>query len=209
MKKLQTIPYHPQTNGLVERSHQTIMRMIAKLGKDKKADWPGHLAEIVHTYNATHSAMTRYSWHYLMFRQKPMLPVDFYFPAFRNAEAPTREASAKHVDEYVATVHDWLRTALWQAQAQLTTEAQWQKWYYDQKIDTMDLKSGNLVLVKADTFKGKRKIRKGGKKRHVRWCIRSWQTSPPMKWWTNVDGHASSAETGFFSSCQRLAFPCV
>ena len=38
MKKLQTMPYHPQTNGLVERSHQTIMQMIGKLGEDKKAD---------------------------------------------------------------------------------------------------------------------------------------------------------------------------
>ena len=64
MKKLQNTPYHPQTNGLVERSHQTIMRMIGKLGEDKKANWPGHLAEIVHAYNATHSAMTRYSPHY-------------------------------------------------------------------------------------------------------------------------------------------------
>ena len=53
MKKLQTTPYHPQTNGLVERSHQTIMRMIGKLGEDKKANWPGHLAEIVHAYNTT------------------------------------------------------------------------------------------------------------------------------------------------------------
>ena len=42
------MPYHPQTNGLVERSHQTIMHMIGKLGEDKKADWPSHLAEIVH-----------------------------------------------------------------------------------------------------------------------------------------------------------------
>ena len=32
-------------------------------------------------------------------------------------------------------------------------------WYYDQKTGTMDLKPGNLVLVKADAFKGKRKIR--------------------------------------------------
>ena len=45
--------YHPQMNGLVEKSHQTIMQMIRKLGEDKKADWPGHLVEIVHTYNAT------------------------------------------------------------------------------------------------------------------------------------------------------------
>ena len=53
VKKLQTMPYHPQTNGLVERSHQTIMHMIGKLGEDKKADWPEHLAEVVHTYDAT------------------------------------------------------------------------------------------------------------------------------------------------------------
>ena len=47
-----------------------------------------------------------------MFGQRPRLPVDFYFPTFRSAEAPTREASAKHVEKYVATVCDQLRTAL-------------------------------------------------------------------------------------------------
>ena len=67
MKKLQTMPYHPQTNGLVERWHQMIMQMIRKLGEDEKADWPSHLAEKVHTYNATCSAVTGYSLHYLMF----------------------------------------------------------------------------------------------------------------------------------------------
>ena len=67
MKKLWTTPYHLQTNGLVEGSHQTIMRMIGKLGTDKKADWLGNLAEIVHAYNATCSAVTSYSLHYLMF----------------------------------------------------------------------------------------------------------------------------------------------
>ena len=70
-----------------------------------------------------------------------------------------REASTKHLDEYEATVCVWLRTTLWEAQVQSTAEAWWQNWYYDRKIDAMDLKPGNLVLFKADAFKGKRKIR--------------------------------------------------
>ena len=41
IKQLQPTPYHPQTNGLVERLHQMIMHMIRKLGEDKKA--AGHL----------------------------------------------------------------------------------------------------------------------------------------------------------------------
>ena len=52
IQQLQTIPYHPQTNGLVEKLHQMIMHMIGKMGEDKKVDWPSHLAEIVHAYNA-------------------------------------------------------------------------------------------------------------------------------------------------------------
>ena len=38
-------------------------------------------------------------------------------------------------------------------------EAQQQKQYYDWKIGVMDLKPGNPILVKADTFQGKRKIK--------------------------------------------------
>ena len=43
-----------------------IMQMIGKLGEDKKANWPLHLAEIVHAYNTTCSTVTGYSPHYLM-----------------------------------------------------------------------------------------------------------------------------------------------
>ena len=82
------MPYHPQMNALVERSHQTIMYMIGKLGEDKKADWPSHLAEIAHAYNATQSAVTRYSPHYLIFGQCPRIPVNFVFPYVGSNEAP-------------------------------------------------------------------------------------------------------------------------
>ena len=133
--------------------------MIGKLGEDKKADWPGHLAEIVHASNATQSVVMGYSLHYLMFGHRPRLLVDFYFLTFRGTEVPRRGASPKHVDKYVAAVYDQLRAALQEAQIQLTAEAQQQKQYYDQKIGAMDLKPDDLALVKANTFQGKRKIK--------------------------------------------------
>ena len=169
---LWTMPYHPQTNGLVERSHQMIMHMIWKLGEDKKAVWPSHLAEIVHAYNATWSAVTRYSPHYLMFGWRPRLPVDFVFPTIGSNEAPTREASTRKVDTYIASMRDKLRSTLREARAQLTAEACQQKWYYDRKIGTVNLKPGDLVLVKADAWKGKRKIK--DRRDEETWEV-SWQ----------------------------------
>ena len=185
------------------------MQMIRKLGEDKKANWPPHLAEIVHTYNATNSAVTRYSPHYLMSGQWPRLPVDFYFPTVGSSEAPMRETSAKHVDKYIASVQERLRTALREVKAQPMAEQCQQKWYYGRKIGAVNMKPGNLVLVKADAFKGKRKI-KG------RWEEETWEvvhqiaTDIPSYEVTNQQGiHESSNKTNFFSLHQRLVFLCV
>ena len=103
-----------------------------------------------------------------MLGQQPRLLVDFVFPIIGSNTAPTREASAKCVDVYIASLQDKLRTALWEVQAQLTAEACRQKWYHDRKIGTVNLKPGNLVLVKADAFKGKRKIKD-------RWEEETWE----------------------------------
>ena len=61
MKKLQNMPYHPQTNELVERSHQSIMQMIVKLGEDKKKPTD----EVIgwNAYNATQSTLMGYNPH--------------------------------------------------------------------------------------------------------------------------------------------------
>ena len=116
------MPDHLQTNGLVERSHQMNMHMIGKLGEEKKPTGHLILVEIVHAYNGTQSAVTRYSPHYLTFRCRLKLPVKFVFPTMCSNEAPMREAYAKHVDVYIASAWDRLRTALWVAQVQLMVE---------------------------------------------------------------------------------------
>ena len=52
--KIRMSPYHPQTNGTVERVHQTLRRMIAKMDPDKRAKWPSHLGPILIAYNLLH-----------------------------------------------------------------------------------------------------------------------------------------------------------
>ena len=79
-----------------------------------------------------------------------------------------REASAKCVEMYIVSVQDRLRTALWEAQAQSMVEACRQKQYYNRKIGTVNLKPGNLVLVKVGAWKGKRKIKD-------RWEEETWE----------------------------------
>ena len=105
----------------------------------------------------------------------------------------------------------------WKDQAQSTAETQRQKWYYDQKIGTVDLKPGDLVLVKADALLRERGSLKIGRRMNLmRWCIRSctWM-SPFTKWQTNVDSHVSytttnllliASETGCSLVCGHLLY---
>ena len=209
---LQTMPYHPQANGLVERLHQTIMHMIGKLGEDKKAwlaitfGWNS-----AHAYNATWSAVTGYSPHYLMFGQWPRLLVNFVFPTIGSSEGP-HERDLFQESGYLHSIcerpnEEHPEGGAGPIDRRSTCQ---QKRYYDQKVGTVNLKPGNLVLVKVDTWKGKKKIKD-------RWDEETWEVSrqivqlmcPPTKWWTSTDGHESSTKTDFFSSHQRLAFPYV
>ena len=106
IEKIQTTPYYPQSNGQVERTHQTQMGMIGKLDDERRHNWPSHLGSIVHAYNATRSQVTGYSLYYLMFGRRPRLPIDLIFPTAR------RKVITKDIDQYVAVLYDRLVTMI-------------------------------------------------------------------------------------------------
>ena len=101
--KIRMLPYHPQTNGAIERVHQTLRKMIAKMDPDKRAKWPSHLGPILIAYNATRSLITGYLPYFLMFRHQPILPVDLLFPTIRWDE------NSQTTDEYVTSLYDKLK----------------------------------------------------------------------------------------------------
>ena len=83
VEKIQTMPYHPQTNGSAKSVHQTLQHMIGKLDPEKRKKWPTHIGSIIIAYNSTWLLVTGYSPYYLMFGRRPWLPIDLLFPTHR------------------------------------------------------------------------------------------------------------------------------
>ena len=196
-QKVRTSSYHAQTNGQVEWAQQTLMCMIGKLSKDWKVDWPKHLSELVHAYSSIRSAVTGYSPNYLMFGCQPCLPVDFYFPMIRGME------EHQHVDHYVAELSEQLWESFMEVQVQFMSEAERQKWYYDRKANAVSLEPGDLVFAKANTYKGKRKVKD-------QWEVEPYEVEHQVAECalhtscrtSRQDAHESSTQTDFFSSLQ-------
>lgn len=61
IKKIRTTSYHPQCNGLAERSIRTIKQMLAAFVNEKHDDWDLKLGEVVFAYNNTVQSSTGFA----------------------------------------------------------------------------------------------------------------------------------------------------
>ena len=117
--KIHTSPYLPQSNGTVERAHQTLRQIIGKLDQDKQHRWKSHLGSVLIVYNATRSLVIRYSPYFLMFWHRPHLPIDLLFPT------AVRQGLTRTIDNYVLSLYEKLKEALPIARDSAIMEAQW------------------------------------------------------------------------------------
>ena len=76
MQKVQTSPYHLQTNGQCERFNSTLINMLGTLPKEKKSEWKNHIGALVHAYNCTQNSTIGFSPYFLMFGRQPYLPIN-------------------------------------------------------------------------------------------------------------------------------------
>jgi hypothetical protein len=73
---IKSTPYHPQTNGAIERFNSTFERQLAKLTDRQINNWDIHLQSIVFAYNTGQHATTKFSPYELQFGRTPNLPPD-------------------------------------------------------------------------------------------------------------------------------------
>ena len=139
IKKTHITPYHPQSDGLVERLNRTILSMLATTVKDHGEEWEVHLAKVCFAYNTSIHKSTGFTPFYLMYRRQARILIDLIYS--------TPEPSDQSQGEYARNLRQSLEKAYSTARERLQTAAQCQKTNYDQCIHGEPFKVGYLVYL--------------------------------------------------------------
>ena len=135
-----TTPYHPQSDGQVERFNRTLLAMLAKVCDDSPEDWDDHLPYVLSAYRSTVHESTKCSPNMLMFGREVVRPVDLMFTPPDANSTPTCPV------EYV----EWVRKAHQinheKAREHLARAAERQKAAYDRRTARRNLEVGDWVL---------------------------------------------------------------
>ena len=76
IRHLASTPYHPQTNGLVERMHRMLNHAITTLSNSNPERWDEYLPQTVFSLRVRTHAVTGHSPFYLLYGIEPRLPGD-------------------------------------------------------------------------------------------------------------------------------------
>ena len=156
MDKTRTTPYHPESDGMIERMNRTLQDMLAKYVSDHQRDWDEHLPLVMMAYRSSVHTSTQYTPFYLLFGHEVRLPVDVMFGRQPNHKP--------EVSDYVRNLRDTLEEVHEHAREHLRAAQKRQKDHYDQRIAGEQIEVGDRVFLHDPA------VKKGQtKKLHSQW----------------------------------------
>jgi RNase H-like domain found in reverse transcriptase/Integrase zinc binding domain/Reverse transcriptase (RNA-dependent DNA polymerase)/Integrase core domain len=135
ISRIQTTAYHPESNGMVERLHETMADIVSHYVSRNQKDWDQWLPYMAMAYRSTAHTTTGFSPHYLLYGREIRLamdddfePVGVPYDTFDDLQTKLSEAYTLVRERLAANQHK-------------------QKSYYDRNKKTRNLNQGDLVFL--------------------------------------------------------------
>jgi transposase InsO family protein len=145
------IPYHPQSDGVVERFNGTLVMLLRAYVNESASDWTNFLQKVCAVYNSTPHQTNGASPFHLLYKLRPSQKL------LQLSEDPLEDAP-----QDVEQLRQWL--IAYRDDMQKRTDA----WHNSDKSAPVDYQIGDLVWCLDYEVEGS-KIR-GDKKLNRRWC---------------------------------------
>ena len=140
--KINSTPYHPQTNGLVENFQKTLVKMLKKLGHEKPKRWDENLDLVMFAYREMPQKSTGFSPFQLLYGREPRGPLQLVKDQWTGAsilELP--------LCDYIKELKSSLEYSLKLAKENISKSQQVQKEHYDQHTRPRSMEEGNKALI--------------------------------------------------------------
>ena len=150
VRAIRTSPYHPQTDGLVERFNQTLKAMLRKVADNEGKDWDKLLPYILFAYREVPQASTRFSPPKLLYGRLVRGPLDVLRESW---EADS--CGGESVVSYILAIREKLEKMTELVQENLSQAQKQRKARYDQNARSREFQPGDQVLVLLPTSTNK------------------------------------------------------
>jgi len=141
IKKTRTTPFHPQSNGLVERQHQTLTNYLAKFVSENQRDWDRWIGMSLLAYRSARQETTGISPAELCLGRELKLPIDLIYGS------PPAEVGNSSIENYVSRLKTKLNEIHNEVRNRINMKTSRTKMLYDRKARLVDYEPGQKVWL--------------------------------------------------------------
>ena len=144
IKQLNTTPYHPIANGLVEKFNGTLKSMLRKMCCERPEDWDRYLPAVLFAYREVPQDSVGFSPFELLYGRTVRGPMTILKELWTQE---IKDPEVRSTYQYVLDLRERLETTCKLAQEALGQSQKRYKHYYDKKSRKRSYKVGDSVLL--------------------------------------------------------------
>ena len=142
VKAIRTSPYHPQTDGLVERFNSTLKGMLRKFVRERGKDWDKLLPYLLFAYREVPQASTGFSPFELLYCREVRGPLDVLEEAWEEGDG-----TSMSIVSHVVQIREMMEKMKDVVHENLEQVRNRQKRWYDQHARLQEFSVGDFVGV--------------------------------------------------------------